>query len=133
MKSIVFFTGVLILISACNNTNSKIKERLAGTDSVVINYFKGNGSMDTVVAVKFIRDKKIIDQLSEMIGENSITALSPCGYDGSLHFFKKNMVFQDIDFRMNDVHCMQFTFKQEGKTVATALSPEAKQLLVQLK
>ena len=44
-------------------------------------------------------------------------------------FFKKNMVVQDIDFRMNDAACMYFTFKQDGKTAATALSPEAKKLL----
>ena len=89
--------------------------------------------MDTVIAVKIVSDKKILEQLSGLIAASSAEANAKCGYDGSLHFFKKDMVVQDIDFRMNDVACMFFLFKQEGKIAATVLSPAAKKLLESIK
>jgi len=129
MKIGMVFFGLLIFFTACTNPNTKIKERINNSDSIVINYFKGDGTMDTVVAVKIVRDKKIISQLSDLIIASSAAVNLTCGYDGSLHFFKKNMVIQDIDFRMNDVNCMFFTFKQDGAFIATKLFPEAKVLL----
>lgn len=120
---------VIITASACNTANKKIKERISVADSVAINYFTGDGKMDTVVAVKIIRDKKTILQLADLIAAHKKATIGKCGYDGSLHFFKENAVMQDIDFRMNDVNCMQFSFLQEGKPVAAILSAEAKQLL----
>lgn len=89
--------------------------------------------MDTVIVVKIVQDKKTIGQLSDLISASSAEANIKCGYDGSLHFFKNNMVVQDIDFRMNDMNCMFFTFKQEGMLVATILSPEAKKILESIK
>ena len=129
MKIGIVFFALLIFFTACKRPNTKIKERISNSDSVAINYFKGDGTMDTVVAVKIVRDKKMISQLSDLISTSSATVNLTCGYDGSLHFFKKDMVVQDIDFRMNDVNCMFFTFKQEGIFVATKLLPEAKVLL----
>jgi hypothetical protein len=114
---------------SCKRSDTKIKERISNADSIAINYFKGDGTMDTVVAVKILRDKKIMEQLCSLISQESADVNTKCGYDGSLHFFKENRVEQDIDFRMNDKECMFFTFKQEGKLSATVLSPEAKQLL----
>lgn len=125
--------SVVIVFSACNNGNEKIKERVSNSDSVAINYFKGDGSMDTVVAVKIIRDKKTINELANLIAAKNSAGDFKCGYDGSLHFFKMNSVIQDIDFKMNDADCMHFSFSQEGKLTATKLSPEAKLLLESLK
>jgi hypothetical protein len=129
MKISMVFFALLIFFTACKNPNTKIKERISNSDSIAINYFKGDGTMDTVVSVKIVRDKKMISQLSDLISASSAAVNLTCGYDGSLHFFKRNMVVQDIDFRMNDVNCMFFTFKQEEILVATTLSPEAKLLL----
>lgn len=132
MKNIVICFGLFVALNACNKPNKKIEERINNADSIVINYFKGDGTMDAVIAVKIVRDKKIIDQLSSLISASSTIVNKKCGYDGSLHFFKKNSVAQDIDFRMNDATCMYFTFLQEGKTAATVLSPEAKKLLLDI-
>ena len=52
-----------------------------------------------------------------------------CGYDGSLHFFKMNRIIQHVNFRMNDVQYMHFSFILKGKLYTTQLLPEAKQLL----
>ena len=129
MKNYFLLLLLIVVVGSCKTTNSKIKEHVSGSDSVAINYFTGDGKMDTVIAVKIIRDKKIIAQLVDLIAANKQSDINKCGYDGSLHFFKNNAVIQDIDFRMNDVNCMQFRFSQDGELAATVLSPEAKQLL----
>lgn len=100
---------------------------------MAINYFKGDGSIDTVVAVKIIRDKMTINELANVIASKKSSDNFNCGYDGSLHFFKMNRVIQDIDFKMNDADCMHFSFSQDGKLTATKLSQEAKHLLESLK
>ncbi len=120
---------VAFIITSCNRENKKIKEKLSNADSIAINYFKGDGTMDTVMAVKIVRDKKLIEEFSRLISATSAKPALKCGYDGSLHFFKKNRVVQDVDFRMNEPKCMYFSFKQEANISATILSPEAKQLL----
>jgi hypothetical protein len=106
-----------------------LKERINNADSIAINFFKGDGTMDTVVAVKIIRDKKVIENLSTLVCAASAKPTIKCGYDGSLHFFKNNLVVQDIDFRINDAACRYFTFKLSGELKATVLSTEAQKLL----
>ena len=129
MKVVLLIVSLVVVLTACNKPNKKIKERISGADSVAINYFKGDGTMDSVVKVKIIKDKKTLDELIALISASSAKPGATCGYDGSLHFFKNNVVLQDVDFRMNNAACMVFTFKQEGKSEATVLSPEAKELL----
>jgi len=129
MKNVIVVLSLFAVLVSCKRNNTKIKERIINADSVAINFFKGDGSMDTVIAVRIIRDKKTIEQLSDLIGGESTDLNIKCGYDGSLHFFKQNRVEQDIDFRMNDKDCMSFSFKQEGRITATILSPDAKKIL----
>ncbi len=133
MKKILTFTILIFIFISCNKTDKQLKERIANADSVAINYFKGDGTMDTVVAVKIIRDKQRMDALTNMLTASSANYTSNCGVDGSIHFFKKNMVVQDIDFRMNKDYCSQFSFLLNGKIMATALSAEAKKMLETLK
>jgi hypothetical protein len=129
MKSFFYTLIISITLFACNKPTG-IKEIILSSDSVAINYFKGNGSMDTVTNVILLKDKNQINQLADFV-ESSTTNNGNCGYDGSLHFFKNNMVLQDVDFRMNDVQCMTFSFLlYNGKKYSTTLSPEAKQFLV---
>lgn len=99
---------------------------------MAINWFKGDGSMDTVIAVKIIKDKNIINQLAKLAG-GTVQSNTNCGYDGSLHFFKMDRVIQDIRFRMNDKNCLQFDFVLEGKPYSTGLNAEAKTLLQSLR
>ena len=121
------------MLTACGHANKEIKDQIINSDSLAINYFSGDGSMDTVVAIKIIRDKQIISQMVAFIGEESIKGNNKCGYDGSLHFFKMNRVIQDINFQMNDARCRQFSFLLEGKIAYTDLSQEAKRLLETLR
>jgi hypothetical protein len=99
---------------------------------MAINYFKGDGTMDTVVAVQITADKNKINQLAKMAGGNT-TENTNCGFDGSLHFFKSNQVIQDIQFRMNDTQCAHFVFTLDGKLYSTELTADAKALIMSLK
>ena len=117
---------------SCNESVTKLTEKITGADSLAINYFKGDGTMDSVIAVKIIADKNKINQLAKLAGGHT-TKNSNCGFDGSLHFFKNNQVIQDIQFRMNDTECAHFSFKLEGKLYSTELPDEAKALLQSLK
>lgn len=85
--------------------------------------------MDTVVAVKIIRDSVMMQQLTTLVTQQQVAYKASCGYDGSLHFFKNNQVLQDIYFSLSQAGCMQFSFLQQGRQVATALSPEAEKIL----
>jgi hypothetical protein len=125
----IMMIGLFALaLAACNNTNKAFIEKVADADSIAINYYTGDGRMDTVVAVKILKDKQQIAQLSHFIGAKG-TDNYKCGYDGSLHYFKRGVVLQDVDFRMNDVQCMHFSFLLNGQLYATSLTAEARQLL----
>ena len=135
MKKYATLLVLISIFSACNKTNDAIKTRIENADSVAINYFKGDGSMDTVVAIKIISDKEVLAQLVSQISATSTNTSTTCGIDGSLHFFKMNRVVQDIDFVMNEKECNLFSFKMTfgGPLSFTKLSPKAKELLVSLK
>lgn len=126
IRSLLVFIATVILFSC--NKNTGIKDFVKDADSVAINFFKGDGSMDSVIKVVIIKDKKQVQHLAGYI-EASRTGDFKCGYDGSLHFFKRDMVLKDVDFRMNDVQCMYFSFVMNDKLYNTVLSAEAKALL----
>lgn len=131
-QSLLIFSLVLIILS-CNQSNELIKEQIIHSDSVAINYFKGDGTMDTVVAVKIIKDPKIINQLADFVAQKNSKMNYSCGFDGSLHFFKMNKVIQDINFGMNKSGCSYFSFTLQGKMQSTELSAPAKELILSLK
>ena len=130
-----FLTIILagLIISGCNQTTKQLKEKIINADSAAINYFKGDGTMDTVVAVKIIKDKKVIEQLTEFITGSSASVKDNCGYDGSIHFFKNDAVVQDIFFSSNKQECSQFVFVLNRKKEATSLADEAKDVLAGIK
>ena len=125
--------GLVFIISSCNQSNDLIKEQIIHSDSVAINYFKGDGTMDSVVLVKIIKDQKIIDQLTDFVSQNNRKMNYSCGVDGFLHFFKMNKVIQDVNFGMNESGCSYFSFTLQGKMQATELSSGAKELIVSLR
>lgn len=132
MKLFFLILFFVVAISACNNNNEVIAERLAVADSAAINFYKGDGTMDTVVAVKIIHDKNQLQQLATFVSSGSTDDFK-CGYDGSIHFFKANAVLQDIDFRMNEADCKHFSLLLNGKLYSTKLSDKAKLFLEALK
>ena len=133
MKHWRLLIGAIFSLTACKQPNEPLKQRIAAADSVAVNYYSGDGTMDTVIAVRIIRNKQQIVDLATHISEEAAKRDFKCGFDGSLHFFKMNKVIQDVDFRMGDEDCMYFTFMQFGKLEATRLSPAAKTLIESIK
>jgi hypothetical protein len=132
MKQIVYILIATLLLISCNKNAKELKERITGADSVAINFFKGDGNMDTVVMVKIIRDSATIGHLVDLVTGSSAVMKKGCGTDGSLHFFKSDMVIQDIDFRMGD-ECSLFLFTMNGKRAASRFSVEARAFLNDIK
>jgi hypothetical protein len=118
---------------SCNKTAKQLQEKISNSDSIAINFFKGDGTMDTVVALKVISYKAVIEKLTGFISSASTAIKNDCGNDGSIHYFKNNMVIQDINFRMNNDDCRQFSFKLDGQYEATKLSAEAREFIAGLK
>ena len=126
MKYIVLLLLLQVLFSCTKPTG--IKNVIAGADSVAINYFKGDGTADTVTNMVMLKDKSQISKLADYV-EAAITEQYKCGYDGSIHIFKRDVVLQDINFSVNDVQCMHFSFLLNNKLHSTILSAEALQFI----
>lgn len=133
MKNFIIIFIVALFITGCSNTAKQLKEKIINADSAAINYFKGDGTMDTVVAVKIIKDKQSIEQLTSFITGNSASVKNNCGYDGSVHYFKNDAVIQDIFFNTSIESCRCFQFVLNGKRGSTQLSDEAGKLLFAIK
>jgi hypothetical protein len=131
MKRILTAFVVLAFFAACNEATG-IKDFVAGSDSVAINFYKGDGSMDSVVKVVILRDSVQVSTLAGFI-EAKQTHHNKCGVDGSLHFFKRDVVLKDVDFTLDEAGCMQFSFFMNGKSYYTELSTKAKGFLSGLK
>jgi len=131
-----FSTGIIaaFVLASCNQTATELKERIAGADSIAINYFNPGGKMDSVMAVAIIRDTKALEQLTNTITHSKSSVTNNCGYDGSIHFFKRDMVVQDVFFASNSKEgCSQFLFSLNGNMQATKLTEEAKVFLAAIK
>lgn len=134
MKYLSLLIAVAAIAVSCNKAGKQLKERIVNSDSIAINFFKGDGTMDTVEAVRIIRDRKTIDELTNAVTESGKSLAGKCGVDGSLHFFKMNQVIQDVDFSLKEEGgCNQFIFLQSGHYNATAVGTEAGEILRQLK
>jgi len=131
MIRLTAFLAIVILVSSCSKPTG-IKEVVLSADSVAVSFFKGDGSIDPVVKVVMLRDRENLEKLAGYI-ESGRTENFKCGYDGSLHFFKKDIVLKQVDFRMNDADCMHFSFLIDGKLYNTNLSAEAKQFIRSIK
>ncbi|MBP6024776.1 MAG: hypothetical protein KA762_14405 [Ferruginibacter sp.] len=126
MKYILLLLLLPVLFSCTNPTG--IKEIITGADSVAINYFKGDGTADTVVNMAMLKDKSQINKLAGYV-EAAKAEQYKCGYDGSIHIFKRDVVLQDINFSFNDVQCMHFSFLLKNQLYSTKLSAEALQFI----
>jgi hypothetical protein len=74
---------LLFILFSCSKP-SGIKNVITNADSVAINYFKGDGTADTVTNMVMLKDKNQISKLAGYI-ETTTTEDYKCGYDGSIH------------------------------------------------
>ena len=126
------FAGLVIITFiaiSCNNVHQPTRTLLNNTDSIAINFFTGDGKMDSVTAVRIIKDKEAIVNIVQQATASIFTNKKTCGYDGSLHFFKSNRVVLDIWFKKNNPLCNAFEFVYNGKLVHTKLTSEMATML----
>ena len=119
-----------LALASCHSADTELRTTIENADSAVINYY---GANDTTLSVTIVRDKKILDQLTDQITNETAPNAGICGYDGSVHFFKQDSVAADIYFDMNNDSCRYFIYKEDGKAAASILSSDAKTLLQSLK
>jgi hypothetical protein len=129
MKMVVSLLMLCLAGMSCSKRADMLYEKITGSDSAAINYFRGDGAMDTVVKVKIIRDKKLLEQLAQSLSAKITTQAATCGADGSVHFFKFNKVIQDIHFRLGKNECLQCTFTLDGKRWCTQPAANLAELL----
>jgi hypothetical protein len=129
MKMVVSLLMLCLLGMSCSKRADMLYEKITGSDSAAINYFTGDGAMDTVLKVKIIRDKKLLEQLAQSLSAKITTQAATCGADGSVHFFKFNKVIQDIHFRLGKNECLQCTFTLDGKRWCTQPAANLAELL----
>ncbi|MEJ7587593.1 MAG: hypothetical protein WKI04_08535 [Ferruginibacter sp.] len=88
MKRVQNILLAVCMLMACRQPDTEIQKRISGADSMAINFYKGDGTNDTVIAVKIIRDQQRISRLAGFISAAPVDHNYLCGYDGSIHFFK---------------------------------------------
>ncbi len=132
MKNIIAILSCFLLFNACHTPDNTLRAFLSGTDSVAINYFTGDGRMNTVKAVKIIKERQNIEKLIKECTAEKLKEEKRCGVDGSLHFFRHDTVIADIYFRMNDEKCRRFWYVFKGKSAATRLGSNASALLANI-
>jgi len=130
IRSCLLLATLCIAFVSCHSTDTEFKTTIQNADSAVINYY---GANDTTLSVTIVRDKKTLDQLTDLITNEAAPNATICGYDGSVHFFKQDSVAADIYFDMNNDSCRYFIYKEDGKAAATVLSSDAKTFLESLK
>ncbi|UAY52365.1 hypothetical protein [Ferruginibacter albus] len=131
MKKIIIALSIIAIAMSCNHPDKELKATIANADSVYVQYFSGD--QNNVATIRSIKNTDTLNKLTEAITATTINGKSNCGYDGSIHFFKNNVVVQDVYFKMNNEDCSQFTFIQNNRSAATKLSADAKKLLTELK
>jgi hypothetical protein len=125
------FTAILALSLFSCNQPTGIKEAIVNADSVAINFFKGDGTAEVVTNMVMLKDKGQMSQLAGFV-ESGKAAQYQCGFDGSIHIFKRDVALQDIDFSMNNAQCMHFSFLLNNTIFRTKLSTEALQFIKSL-
>lgn len=129
MSRLYRFLMPCLLFFSCNNVHEQGRKIIEHSDSVAVNYFTGDGKIDSVTKVTMIKSKEDITSLENEATAATFKAEKKCGYDGSIHFFKNNRVVLDVWFKKNDEKCNAFEFTYQGKLVHTKMSKKAIELL----
>ena len=115
---IALVTLVVYFFSSCAQPDKAWRERLVNIDSVAINFFAGNGSMDSVVGVTVVRDAATIDSIRQWItAEQAKPSNEPCGPQASMHFFGMGKVMHDAEWGI--ASCGLVQYRWQGQTQYT--------------
>lgn len=113
--SIALILSVTILGTSCSSPDKAWRDRLVNVDSIAINFFPGDGTMDPVVRVKVIRDAATIDSVRQWVtAEQASKPAKPCGPQASFHFFAMGKVMHDAEVGI--ANCGLIQYRWQGET-----------------
>ena len=119
----------LLLVLFCSCNSSGFQKKIAGSDSLVINFYGSN--TDSIVKTVTTIEKNAINRLSQFIDSKS-TEQFKCGYDGNMIFYSKGEALLPIAFKYKEASCRHFLFELDGKLVSTTVNNEAADFLQSL-
>jgi len=114
--------SLLLFFLLCSCKQSAISLGFSSADSVVL-HFK-NEQAGVVAKTVQTTDTKAIRRIVGFIDSKTKENLI-CGHDGKMFFFRKGERIQEVDFKINDVTCNNFTFLLGGDLISTSMSNEA--------
>ena len=115
-------------MSACSGSNSEVSKKLAGSDSLVID-FKDLSSGEVTRSV-VTTEPTAIKKIRQFVAGKS-TEEYKCGYNGNLIFFEKGHLVSDVSFNYAK-GCAQFVLTSGEKVISTKMSNEAADFLTGL-
>lgn len=121
--SLSLFICATWLLASCSRSDTAWRERMVQIDSVAINFFPGDGTMDSVTKVMVVRDTATIDSIRKwMTAEKSSKPSKPCGPQASFHFFAMGKVMHDAEVTTSD--CGLIQYRWQGQTYFNKLPGE---------
>jgi hypothetical protein len=125
---IFLFLAVIGFLAACSG-NSTVSKQLSGSDSLVINFTAPQS--DSIFKSVTTTDEKAINKIIRFVDAKQSEAFK-CGYNGSLLFFSKGKLPDDVAFNYTETGCSHFLISIDGKSVSTKMSSEAADFLKSL-
>jgi hypothetical protein len=126
MKSLMI-TVVAVSLISCNQ--SAVREKLEGTDSVMVQFFNENGMIYNAVTST---ERSAINKLTSFMQNRQVTAMK-CGSSGKVQFFAKHQLVLDATYHMITKDCRYFSYTVDGKLMNVAMSNEAADFIGSLK
>jgi hypothetical protein len=119
---------LLICISAASCKQTAVKQKLSGTDSVMVQFFDDKSGM--IYNAVTSTEKSAIKKLASFMDSRSVTPMK-CGSSGKVQFFSKHRLILDATY-INKTDCRYFSYELEGKLQHVAMSNEAADFLKSL-
>lgn len=129
MKTIIAALVVVLFIS-CSGNNSAVSKKLSGCDSLVITFTMPN--YDSVLTMQVTTEKKAIRKLVGFL-DGKQTAVSDCGFDGHMIFYKNGQQVMPVVFKFSEDTCRYFLYTPENEAITTRISNEGVDFLKSLK
>lgn len=109
----------LVFLIACKQT--AVEQKLAETDSVMVQFFNEDGMIYNAVTST---EEAAIKKLSSFMHGRPVTAMK-CGSSGKVQFFSKQRLLLDATYHMITKDCRYFSYSLDGKLQNVAMSNEA--------
>lgn len=118
---------VLQLLLSCGGSNSPVRKKIKGCDSLVVT-FNVRGT-DSIINIVSTTDTRAIQKLARYL-DGKATDKKDCGFDGNMQFFKAGTQVLPVVFSYSKTDCRFFTFDLlDNKVMRVELSNEAADFL----